>query len=186
MFRGLELLYKSILVRVLLTFNASARACGQKRCQSMWNLRTYKAICDNIQPSGHWSLDHEVKIRRLKKHCSIFVKSCVNIVCIYLVGFFPVALPVSELSRRPTYIFLPSHFRDSWKDSVAQHLNTSPPTALKSHKSRTPLVHHLIPFFSTISKPGATDPPSQAPGLGSFLANLIVWQVDSRKSLVDF
>ena len=41
---------KSMFLRVLLTFNASARASGQKRWQTMWNLRTYKAICDNIQP----------------------------------------------------------------------------------------------------------------------------------------
>ena len=78
---------------------------------------------------------------------------------VHLLGrIFSLALPVSELSPRPTYIFLPSHFRDSWKDSVAQHLNTSPPTALMSQKSRTPLVHHFIPYFSTIPKPGATNP----------------------------
>ena len=40
---------KFTFVRVWLTFNASARACGQKRCQTMSNMRTYKAICD-IQP----------------------------------------------------------------------------------------------------------------------------------------
>ena len=39
-----------------------------------------------------------------------------------------------------------------WGDPQAQHLNTCP-TALKSHKSRTPLVHHVIPCFSTIQKP---------------------------------
>ena len=41
---------------VLLTFNASARACGQKRCQTMWNLRTYKAIYHNIAMSHYHTL----------------------------------------------------------------------------------------------------------------------------------
>ena len=85
-------LRKSIFVNVLLTFNASARACGQKRWQTMWNLRTYKAICHNIAMSTttHWSLAHEVKIKRWKKHCSISisVKISVNILCIYLLGIF--------------------------------------------------------------------------------------------------
>ena len=59
---------KSMFVNVLLTFNASAMACGQQGWQTMWNLRTYKAICHNIAMSTttHWSLDHEVKIKRLK------------------------------------------------------------------------------------------------------------------------
>ena len=40
---------KSMFFTVVLTFNASARACG-KRCQIMSNLRAYNAICANIQP----------------------------------------------------------------------------------------------------------------------------------------
>ena len=32
------------------------------------------------------------------------------------------------------------------------------PGCRKSHKYRTPLVHHLIPFYFTVSRPGATDP----------------------------
>ena len=46
----IKLCRKSIFVTVLLTFNALARACGQKRWQTMWNLRTCNAICYNIQP----------------------------------------------------------------------------------------------------------------------------------------
>ena len=46
---------KSIFVTVLLTVNASKRACGQQRCQTkpcqtMSNLRTYNAIWDNMRP----------------------------------------------------------------------------------------------------------------------------------------
>ena len=51
-----------------------------------------------------------------------------------------------------------SHVKDFWKDPLAQHPNTSPPTPLKSHKSQTPLVHHFTPFSFTVSRPGATDP----------------------------
>ena len=58
---------KWMSLNVLFTFNASARACGQKRRQTMWNLRTYKAICDtNIKPCPPptiWSQDHESKWR---------------------------------------------------------------------------------------------------------------------------
>ena len=56
---------KQMFVTLLLTFNASARACGQKRWQIMWNLRTYKAICDThikpCPPPNIWSQDHESK-----------------------------------------------------------------------------------------------------------------------------
>ena len=41
---------KSMFFTVLLTFNASTRACEKKRCQTMSNPRTYNAICANIQP----------------------------------------------------------------------------------------------------------------------------------------
>ena len=59
--------HKWMSVTVLLTFNASARASGQKWWQTTWNLRTYKAICDtNIKPCPPpkiWSQDHESKSR---------------------------------------------------------------------------------------------------------------------------
>ena len=58
-------------------------------------------------------------------------------------------------------------------------------TALKSHKSRAPLIHHLTPFYFAVSRPGATDLPSQAPGLGSFNANFTPAQVNVRNCLVD-
>ena len=51
-----------------------------------------------------------------------------------------------------------SHVKDSWKDPLAKHPNTSPRTPLKSHKSRRPLVHHLIPLYYTLPKPGAKNP----------------------------
>ena len=46
------------------------------------------------------------------------------------------------------------------------------PTALKSHKSRTPLVHHLIPFYFTVSRPGATDPHAKHQALAPSLPKL--------------
>ena len=45
----ISLSLKTMYATDLLTFNASARACGQKRWQTMWNLRTYKAICDTTR-----------------------------------------------------------------------------------------------------------------------------------------
>ena len=50
-------------------------------------------------------------------------------------------------------------------------------------KSRTPLVHSIFLYHS---ETWSHKPASQAPGLGSFIANCIVWQVNVRKSLVDF
>ena len=117
------------------------------------NLPQYIAM----STTTHWSLDHEVKIKRWKKltllHiCKIF---CEN--TLHLLGWnFSLALQVSELSP-PSHLHLPSHFRDSWKDPVAQHLSTCP-TPLMSQKSPTPLVHHFTPFSFTVSRPGATDP----------------------------
>ena len=55
----------------------------------------------------------------------------------------------------PLFILFPSHFNDSFGN---MHRPDTCPTALKSHKSRTPLVHHFIPFYFTVSRPGATDP----------------------------
>ena len=83
-----------------------------------------------------------------------------------------------------TSILFPSHFTDSFgKDAQARHLSNSTKV---THESRTPLVHHLIPFIFTVSRPGATDPVCQAPGLGSFRANAVPLQVDLRNRLVDF
>ena len=53
------------LMFILLTFNASARAWGRQRWQTISCLRIYDAICDNnIQPCpppNIWSQDHESK-----------------------------------------------------------------------------------------------------------------------------
>ena len=61
--------------------------------------------------------------------------------------------PPSHFSH--LFILSPSYFNDSLGK---MHRPDTCPTALKSHKSRTPLVHHLVPFYFTVSRPGATDP----------------------------
>ena len=104
--------------------------------------------------------------------------------CLILVLDFSLALQVSELSP-------PSHFHlvSISFQRLLERSSTSPPIPLKSHKSRTRLVHHLIQnysIYSTIPKPGATDSPCQAPGLGSFIANFIPFQVEVRNGHVHF
>ena len=112
-----------MLVTLLLTFNASARACGQKRWQTMWNLRTYKAICHtNIKP----------KYPPPKMCQNTLPRPTFHLVSI------PISMTLLERRTGPTP-------------------ETCHP-ALKSHKSGTPLVHHLIPFYFTVSRPLATDP----------------------------
>ena len=83
----------------------------------------------------------------------------------------------------PVFILLPSHFKDSFGK---MHRPDTCPTPLMSHKSRTPLVHHLILFLFHRFEAWSHRPPSQAPGLGSFLADAIPSHVDFRQSLVDF
>ena len=78
----------------------------------------------------------------------------------YLYWSFSLALPVSE--HHPpshcSYLFIlfPSHFNDSCGNMRRPDTR---PSALKSHKYRTPLVQHLITCYFTVSRPGATDPP---------------------------
>ena len=88
-----------------------------------------------------------------------------------------------------TSIFLPSHFRDSWKDPVAQHPNTWAPVqqhhtkvSQVSNPTGTPLDSNLFHRFEAWSH----KPPCQAPGLCSFLANSIALQVNVRQRFVDF
>ena len=110
----------------------------------MSNLRTYKAICDTntrpCPPPKFWSQDHESKSRWIcakTRYCLILVLELVS-------SFTSVRTP----SPVPLFIVFPSHFNDSFGN---MHRPDTCPTALKSHKSRTPLVHHFIPFYSTIS-----------------------------------
>ena len=80
--------------------------------------------------------------------------------CIGMLHKFSLALQVSEHPPPSHFSYLltllPSHFNDSF--GQMRRPDTCP-TALKSHKSRTPPLHHyLIPFYVTVSRPGATDP----------------------------
>ena len=172
---------KLMFVTVLLTFNASARACGQQGWQTMWNLRimrTYNAICDsNIKPCPlphNWNQQTaEAKIAR--KHEEIRVNFSWKDVLLLLTGWvyfssFENALPIplpscfypmfpcEGLLERSTGL-TPKH-QSTNTAKVSQVLNTT----------GTPLdsipVHHC--------KTWNHRPPCQATGLGSFIANLIV------------
>ena len=151
--------------------------------QTMSNLRTYKAICDtNIKPCPPpktLSQDHESKLIFAKRrYCLIMLD-----ILVILYWMFLSLYKSQNTLPSPTFILFPSHFNDSFGK---MHRPGTCPTALESHKSGTPLVHHLIPFIFTVSRPGATDPVCQAPGLGSFIANVIAPQVDLRNRPVDF
>ena len=92
----------------------------------------------------------------------------------YLYWSFSLALPLSEQPPPShfSYLFIlfPSHFNDSFGNMQRPH---TCPTALKSHKSRTPLVHHFIPFYFTVSRPGATDPRAKHQALAPSLPILL-------------
>ena len=73
-----------------------------------------------------------------------------------------------------------------WKNPLAQHPNTSPPTPPNSHKSRTPLAHHLVPFYFTISTPGATDPRPKHQASAPSLPILLPYKSISVRALLTF
>ena len=122
----------------------------------MSNLGTYKAICDtNIKPCPPpkiWSQDHESKSRKIFRQNKILFDTCIGFFSSFTSVTTPSPVPLSSCFHPFQWLF--------WKDPLAQHLNNRP-TALKSHKSRTLLVHHLIPFYFTVSRPVATNPRSK-------------------------
>ena len=145
----------------------------------MSNLTTYKAICDtNIKPCP------KPKILKPRSRVEVKVNFRQNkIVLDTCMTYFYPALQVSE---HPP----PSHFNlvsipfqwISWKDGQARHLSNSTKVSQVSNTTGTPLASILFHRFEAWSH----RPPCQAPGLCSFLANVIPTQVDCRDSLVDF
>ena len=184
----ISLCAKPMFVTVLLTFNALARACGQKRWQTVWNMRTYKAICDtNIKPCPppkNWN-QQTAEAKIVRKHEKSRWISAENIIYLsdLLVG-------ESESCRNTfpchTSILLPSNFQDSFgkimKDPHAPQLSNTTELSQVSTTTGTPLDSILFHHFKTWSH----RPPSHAPGLGSSVANFIVCQADVRNCLVDF
>ena len=83
----------------------------------------------------------------------------------------------------PTFILFPSHFNDSFGK---MHRPGTRPTALESHKSGTLLVHHFIPFYFTVSRPGATDPRAKHQALAPSLPMLLPPKLMSVTVLLTF
>ena len=138
---------KSMFVSVLLTFNASARACGQKRWQTMPNMRIMRnsnAICDNIQPcpqAHNWNRQTaEAKIASKYEEIKVNFSWKDAVTSTHLYGIL-IIIYLALKMLCPFHFHLASipcsHVKDSWKD---------------------PPEHHLIAYYSTIPKPGATDP----------------------------
>ena len=131
-----------------------------------------------MSTTKHSSQDHESKSRWISaktRYCLILVLECFII--------FFLALQVSE---HPP----PSHFHLvsipfqwlSWKGAQARHLSNSTKVSQVSNTTGTPLGSILFHRFEAWSP----RPPCQAPGLGSFIVNFVVPQVDVRHRLVDF
>ena len=132
----------------------------------MSKLRTYKAICDtNIKPCPP---PKNVEAKIMSRSQGEF--SPKQYTCIILYWSSSLALPVSEHPPPShfSYLFIlfPSHFNNPF--GQMRRPDTCP-TALKSHKSGTPLVHHFIPFYFTVSRPGATDPRAKHQALAPSL-----------------
>ena len=100
---------------------------------------------------------------------------------------FSLALQVSELSPVPlTSSFHPiseTLGKIQWPNTqTPEHLSNTANVSEVSNTTGTPLCSIFVHHFKTWSH----RPPSQAPGLGSFLVNVIVLQVNVRQSFVDF
>ena len=160
---------KLMFVTALLTFNASARACGQKWWQTTLNLRNDEAICDTYikpcRPPQIWSQDHESKSRWIVAKTRYSLILLLEVFSSFTSVRTPAPVPIFHLVSIPNqWLF--------WKHAQARHLSNCTRISQVSSTTGTPLdsIHR---------------PPCQAPGLGSFIANFIVPQVDLRKSLVD-
>ena len=145
------------------------------------NLRTYKGICDtNIKPCPPpkiWSQHHELKPRWISAKTRYCLWLCVGF-CLWL-------YKSQNTLPCPTFIWLPSMSESLGKIPVAQHLSTCPKPRL-SHKSRTPLVHHFIPYFSTIPKPGATNPRPKHQALAPSLPTALLYKSILVRALFTF
>ena len=121
-----------------------------KPCETWELTRRSATLLGNIKPwppGKIWSQDHESKSRWL----SAKTRYCLILVLEIFSSFTSVRTP----SHVPLFVLFPSYFNDSFGN---MHRPDTCPTVLKSHKSGTLLVHHLIPFYFTVSRPGATDP----------------------------
>ena len=154
---------KSMFVNVLLTFNASAMACGELTRRSATTCK-YKEIKVNF------SWKDAVTSATCRVYLSLFIYTFKNAPPIPLPSCFHPMFPCEGLLERssgPT----PKH----------QSTNTANVSEV-SNTTGTPLYSIFVHRFEAWSH----RPPSQAPGLCSFLANPIRWQVDVRNRTVDF
>ena len=126
-------------------------------------------ICDTLKkpcpPPKILSQDHESKSRWISAKTRLCFAEHPSPVHFYLVS-----IPFQWLFS---------------KDPLAQHLNTCP-TPLMSQKFSNSTGTPLDSIFLYHSETWSHNPASQAPGLGSFRANVIVSQVNVLQSLVDF
>ena len=182
----MPLLLKTIFVIVLLTFNASARAWGQKRWQTTWNLVTYQAICDTYRkpcpPPKIWSQDRESKSRWISTKLLVHIA--------YLYWIFSLALQVTE-HPPPSHLSSCFHpismalFCERSNGPTPEYPSNNTKVSQVSNTTGTPLDSILKnPFHRFEARSHRT--PRQAPGLGSFLAKCVVPQVDVRNCLVGF
>ena len=170
---------KLMSLTLLLTFNALARACGQKRWQTKWcetwELSRRQHEDSKIKPCPApkiWSQDHESKSKVNIRQKNILLDTS------------SIALQVSE-HRPPSHfvhlVSIPFQWR-FWKDAQVWHLPNRTKVSQVSNNTGTPLGSILLHRFEAWSH----RPPCQAPGLGSFVVNLIAFQVDVPHTFVDF
>ena len=163
---------KSIFITVLLTFNASASASGQ--WQAMSNLRTYNT---NMKPCPLPRSRVEVKVNFRQN--KILLDTCVG-------KFFTSFTRV----RTPSPISLSACFHPISMTLLERctglTLSNTTKVSQVSNASGTPLGTPLDSIFVHRFEAWSHRPPCQAPGLCSFIGNVIASQVDCRDSLVDF
>ena len=159
--------------------SSKSRWISAKTRYETWKiLKTYKAICDTNRkpclPSKIRSQDHESKISVKKK----------TYIAWYLYWNVPLALQVAE-NCPPSHFFhlvsIPFQWL-FWKNALAWHLLNRTKVSQVSNTTGTPLDSILFHRFEAWSH----RPPCQAPGLGSFIANFIPFQVEVRNGHVHF
>ena len=139
-----------------------------KPCETWELTRRSATLLGNIKPCPPgkiWSQDHESKSRWLSAKTRYFL--------ILVLEIFSSFTSVRTPSHVPLFVLFPSH-------TQARHLSNSTLTSLEHH--------WYTNWFYFISSFRGLEPqtPCQAPGLGSFIANVILSQVHVRNRIVDF
>ena len=147
----------------------------------MWNLRTYKAICDtNIKPCPPPKIEAKITSQSQGEYPP--KQDIVWYLYWRVSKFFASVRTPSPVPLSSCFHSISMTLLERCTGPTPEHLSNSTKVSQVSNTTGTPL--HSILFHRC--EAWSHRPPCQAPGLGSFRANAVPLQVDCRDSLVDF